>query len=65
MYKKERTSCPNIRVHISVPVSSPMAMTATANAAIACFDINSFLVSLLSSFLSVSFSFFSSFFSSF
>jgi hypothetical protein len=49
------TNCPKIRVHISEPVSSPIATTATAKAATACIDERSLVA--VSLFFSFSFSF--------
>jgi len=53
--KKYLTNCPKIRVHISDPVSSPIATTATAKAATACILERSLLA--VSLFFSFSFSF--------
>lgn len=53
--KKYLTNCPKIRVHISDPVSSPIATTATAKAATACIVERSLLA--VSLFFSFSFSF--------
>lgn len=44
------TSCPKMRVHISAPVSSPRAMTATPRVATACTDDSSLLASFSLSF---------------
>lgn len=44
------TSCPKIRVHISAPVSSASAMTATPSVATACTDDSSLLASFSLSF---------------
>jgi len=55
LYKINLTNCPKIRVHISDPVSSPIATTATAKAATACMDERSLLA--VSLFFSFSFSF--------